>query len=73
MKVSEMIRLLEKFQEEHGDLECMGTTFDLASVASRPPTLAHKAALKGRESKPRFHCEYTHKDREPGEPVCRMS
>jgi hypothetical protein len=71
MKVSDMIRLLEEFRAEHGDLPVERFGVDCNRQAAAPPRLEHRKILKGRESCPRFWQSYNEPDRK-GEPVCKL-
>ncbi len=76
MKISELISALEYMLKEHGDLDVETTSFDGSRVRVNTPKLAHRAKLRGRESKPRFAEWYSHeKDYQAnrkGDPVCRL-
>ena len=76
MKISELIYALECMKRDHGDLDVESMTIHGERAPIRPPELAHRAKLKGRESKPRFAESYRHeKDYEAerkGDPVCRL-
>lgn len=76
MKISELIYALESMQREHGDLDVERMSITGDRVPIRPPELAHRAKLRGRESKPRFAEWYSHeKDYEAerkGAVVCRL-
>ena len=76
MKISELIYALECMQREHGDLDVERMTMNGDRAPIQPPKLAHRAKLKGRESKPRFAESYSYeKDYESerkGDPVCRL-
>lgn len=76
MKISELIYALHAIQREHGDLDVEHRTMKGDRAPIQPPKLAHRAKLKGRESKPRFAEAYSYeKDYEAerkGTPVCRL-
>lgn len=67
MKVSEFIKRLQEFQQEHGDLEVETHSY-IGRVIHKGPSLAHRKVLRGRESRPEFAGSYEPERR--GEPVC---
>ena len=62
MKISELIYALESMQREHGDLDVERMNITGDRVPIRPPELAHRAKLRGREKKPRFAEWHTYED-----------
>ena len=76
MKISELIYALESMQREHGDLDVERMTMSGDRAPIRPPELAHRAKLKGRESKPRFADSYSYENHyeteRKGAQVCRL-
>lgn len=76
MKISELIYALECIQREHGDLDVERMNISGDRVPIRPPELAHRAKLKGRESKPRFAEFYSYENdyetERKGAAVCRL-
>lgn len=75
MKISELIAHLECLKQEHGDLDVERTGFGGDRVDQRPPVLAHRAKLKGRETKARFAEWYAYsssEDDRKGDPVCKL-
>ena len=76
MKISELICSLDRIQKEHGDLDVERMSISGDRVPIRPPELAHRAKLKGREHKPRFADWYSyernHDTERKGEAVCRL-
>ena len=76
MKISQLIYKLECMQREHGDLDVERLTMSGERAPIRPPELAHRAKLKGRERKPRFAEWYSYETdyeaERKGAPVCRL-
>ena len=76
MKISELIHALESIKAEHGDLDVERMSMNGDRVPAQWPELAHRAKLRGRESKPRFassFCYEKYYDTERiGEAVCRL-
>jgi hypothetical protein len=76
MKISELIHALERIKAEHGDLDVERTGWGGSRAPVRPPVLAHRAKLRGSESKPRFaewfSYENNYEKERIGEAVCRL-
>jgi hypothetical protein len=75
MKISELIHALERIKAEHGDLDVERIDWNGHRTPAPPPELAHRAKLRGRESKPRFAEWFSYeKDyaERIGEAVCRL-
>ncbi len=69
MVISELIEMLRLMQEDHGDLPV--ETYHDRRMQLRPPELAYRRILHGRESRPEFWSSYHGEDCR-GEPVCRI-
>jgi hypothetical protein len=75
MKISELIHALERIKAEHGDLDVERMSMFGDRVPAQWPQLAHRAKLRGRESKRRFAEWFSYqKDyaERIGEAVCRL-
>jgi len=76
MKISELISALDHIRQVHGDLDVERMDMTGERVPIGRPDIAHRAKLKGRESKPRFAESYFYEDNyestRKGEPVCKL-
>jgi hypothetical protein len=75
MKITELILELTQILQQHGDLDVETTDSSQRREPIRPPRLAYRAKLKGKEWMPRFFDPYRYgKDAEErkGDPVCRL-
>jgi len=68
MRISEFIERLEKFSQEHGDLEVETTNADGCRATHKGPMLAHRKVLQGRERNPGWAWCDAHR----GDAVCRI-
>jgi hypothetical protein len=73
MKITELIGMLQAMQEVHGDLDVETLSRGYGErQAVRPPRLACRAILTGRERKERFWIPQVDHETKKGEPVCRL-
>ena len=70
MKLKAYIDHLETLYLKHGDLDVDALTFSGREPA-RPPTLAHRKVLQGRERRPEFWST-SHSEERKGEQVVKI-